>query len=169
MIIRFDLYEDIHSPLEDVFSFLSNFSNMPKWNYYIISVTQISPGQIQTGTVFEQIRLRDKHSYKIIQYIPCNKVLIEILPPGPMLQLGFELFAKEEITQVVYSWQIDLRKYKLFKYIPNGWIKNGLLSIVQAVVLKKIKPAVAQNFAKLKILIETGSVTLQDGRLITLT
>jgi hypothetical protein len=90
--------------------------------------------------------------------------MVEVLPPGPLLQLAFTLSSINQSTQVIYSWQLDLRKYTLLAYLPNGLIKNGILVIVKKIVLQKVKPAVAQNFSKLKILLEEGEVVLQDGR-----
>ena len=152
MLIYFELTQTIDSPVDKVFAFLSDFRNMPKWNYYITSVTQTTPGPIQQGTVFKQTRPHDILSYQIKAFRPLHYVMVEILPPGPLLQLAFTLAAIEQSTHIVYSWHLDLRKYKLLKYLPNGWIKNGILSILKIIVMQKIKPAVAQNFEKLKIL-----------------
>jgi hypothetical protein len=169
MLISFELLQTIDSPIDKVFAFLSDFCNMLKWNYYITSVSQTTPGQIQHGTVFKQTRPRDILSYQIKAFHPPHSVMVEVLPPDPLLQLAFTLSPINQSTQVVYSWQLDLQKYKLLAYIPNGWIKNAILAIVKKIVLQKVKPAVADNFAKLKILLETGEVVLQDVRRILLT
>ena len=168
MLIYFELSQTIDCPVDKVFAFLSNFTNMPKWNYYITSLTQTTPGPIQHGTIFKQSRPRDILSYEIKAFYPPHSVMVEVLPPGPLLQLAFILTAINQNTEVAYSWQLDLRKYKLLTYLPNGRIKNWLLAIVKKIVLQKVKPAVAQNFAKLKILLETGEVVLQDGKKVSL-
>ena len=168
MLIHFELSQTIDYPIDKVFAFISDFTNMPKWNYYITSVTQITSGPIQHGSLFKQIRPRDILSYQIKAFHPPHSVMVEILPPGPLLQLAFSLSTINQSTQLVYSWQLDLRQYKLLGYLPNGWIKNGILVIVKKIVLRKVKPAVARNFGKLKILLEEGEVALQDGRISVL-
>ena len=168
MLIHFELSQTIDFPIDKVFAFLSDFSNMPKWNYYITSATQSTPGPIQHGTVFKQIRPRDILSYQIKAFHPPHSVMVEVLPPGPLLQLAFNLSPINQSTQLIYSWHLDLRKYKLLKYLSNGWIKNAILSIVEKIILQKVKPAVAQNFGKVKILLEMGEVVLQDGRKVSL-
>ena len=32
----------VDRPLAEVFNFLSDFENIPKWNYYVLEVTKIS-------------------------------------------------------------------------------------------------------------------------------
>jgi uncharacterized protein YndB with AHSA1/START domain len=34
----------IRRPVEDVFAFLADFENIPKWNYAIVETSKVSPG-----------------------------------------------------------------------------------------------------------------------------
>ena len=52
----------------------------------------------------------------------------------------------------------------MLKYFPGGLFKRLILALPKKVILTKTKPAVEQNFKKLKELLEKGEVTLQDGR-----
>src|SRR5215216_6413322 len=101
---------EIHRPVADVFSFISNFENMPKWNYFVLEVRKLSGGSIGLNTTFRQIRKTDSQEYKITEFEPNRRVTVEKLAGG------------------------------------------------------NVKSAVTENLQKLKQLLETGKVILQDGR-----
>lgn len=53
--------------------------------------------------------------------------------------------------------------------VPDEWkLDTGITGPVQRLAAGKVKSAVAENLAKLKQLLETASVVLQDGRSVTL-
>jgi len=168
MNIGFELTQVIECPVEQVFRFLAEPENLALWNYYVVSATKKSAGDTGYGTVFELKRRQDLHSYKVIDYTPPHKIKIELLPPGPAQQFAFVLSPKEGNTQVTYDWKVNLENYSLLKYIPSGFFKRWLLSFAERHVQKLIKSAVEENFHKLKTLLETGHVVLQDGRHISL-
>ena len=168
MAISFEISQTIDHPIDGVFSFLSNFANMTSWNYYIQNVTKISQGNIKVGSIFEMKRPHDLNLYKIIELDPPNKIIVELQPPGPKQQLIFELKSNNEQTNVTYKWHLDLEKYKVLRYFPKSIFKRLILSIPKRIILAKTKPAVEQNFKKMKELLETGQTTLQDGRHIVM-
>ena len=43
-MFRFENTVDIDSPIESVFSFVANFENIPRWNYYVMDVRQLTEG-----------------------------------------------------------------------------------------------------------------------------
>jgi hypothetical protein len=168
MIITFAFTQRINCSIETCFDFLSHLTNMPRWNYFIQRVTQLSPGAVANGTLFEQKRPHDLLRIKVEEFIPPNKVMFRVQSPGPNFLCGFVLTAIEGQTEVHYSWTLDLQQYSLLKYLPSGIFKNWILSIVKRQIMSKTKPAAERNFSKLKVLLETGEVTLQDGRRMTL-
>ncbi|MEO7988461.1 MAG: SRPBCC family protein [Chryseolinea sp.] len=164
MIIEFALSQNIECSIDKTFSFLSDLRNMPRWNYFIQRVTKISEGKVEVGTIYEQKRSRDKFLVKVVEFTPPHKAMFQLQPPGPDLLIGFSLIEKEGQTHVQYNWKLDVQYYLVLKYIPTGAFKNWILSVIEKQILTKTKPAVEQNFAKLKTLLETGEVVLQDGR-----
>ena len=46
----------IARPIEDVFGFLSDLENIPKWNYAIVETRKVSKGPIGVGTTYQQVR-----------------------------------------------------------------------------------------------------------------
>jgi len=147
-----DIYNEItiNRPIEEVFSFLSDFENLPKWNYYVVKVSKITEGPIAKGSVFHQVRKTDAQDFKIIEFEFPKVVAIETLPPERHLVMRFNLIAQGGHTKVEDAWQVKIPRVV-------GWFAK-----------KKIQPAVMENLQKLKILLEAGKVTLQDGRIAAL-
>jgi uncharacterized membrane protein len=140
----------IARPVEEVFGFLADFTNMPKWNYYVVKVNKITEGPIGKGVVFYQQRKSDAQSYKIVKMTFPSAVSIETLPPERKLIMTFTLSQAGAQTKVEDAWEVN---------VPG---------LVAWFFRRKMQSAVMDNLQKLKVLLETGRVTLQDGRVETL-
>lgn len=140
----------IARPIEEVFSFLSDFENFSKWNYYVVKVSKTTEGPIAKGSVFHQVRKTDAQNFQIIELEFPTVVAIETLPPERHLVMRFNLIAQGDHTKIEDTWQVSIPRIV-------GWFAK-----------KKIQPAVMENLQKLKTLLETGKATLQDGRVETL-
>ena len=46
----------IRRPIEEVFGFLADFENVPKWNYAIVETHKVSQGPVGVGTIYQQVR-----------------------------------------------------------------------------------------------------------------
>lgn len=46
----------IDRPARDVFAFLADLENVPRWNYAISETRKMTPGDIGVGTTYEQTR-----------------------------------------------------------------------------------------------------------------
>ena len=148
--VQFDNEIIIDRPINEVYAFLADFENMPKWNYYLVSVTKTLTGDIGVGTTFHQIRKSDNQHYRIIELNYPHTVAIETLPPERKLLMRFKLISTGHQTRIIDTWQIAA------PFLIAPFIKPF------------VKKAVAANLQKLKALLETGEVVLQDGRKIKL-
>ncbi len=137
----------IDRPIDEVFRFVADFENMPKWNYFVVDVSKVTPGPIDVGTTFTQRRKTDAQQYRIVEFEPNRKVAVETLPPAPDLVMRFTFEPLGDNTSLTDEWEL----------------KSGLLGIVGSIAAGPVKSAVAENLAKLKQLLETGQVRLQDG------
>ncbi len=138
----------IGRPIDEVFRFVADFENMPKWNYYVVEVNKVTPGPIGVGAAFRQVRKTDTQQYTIIEFEPNRKVVVETLPPAPALQMRFLFEPAGGGTKLIDEWEL----------------KGGLIDLFGSLGVGRVKAAVAENLAKLKELLETGEVRLQDGR-----
>ena len=54
-MINLDLGTLIDKPVKDVFAFVADPNNMPKWNSAVVSLEQVSPGDVGVGTKFKSV------------------------------------------------------------------------------------------------------------------
>ena len=78
---------------------------------------------------------------------------METLPSERYLKMRFILSSEGNSTRLVDTWSVKVAWYEI---------------LVARLIKNKIKNAVADNLDKLKTLLETGKVTLQDGRDVSL-
>jgi uncharacterized membrane protein len=149
-LLEFSNKLEIRRPIAEVFQFLSNFENMPKWNYFVVNVKKISDGPVGINTAFRQKRKTDSQEYKIVEYEPKKRVAIEFQPPSVKLTMRFMLQTShnDNDTLVVDEWRFD----------------TGISALFARIGATNVKAAVAENLEKLKQLLETGKTILQDGR-----
>jgi uncharacterized membrane protein len=53
-VLEFENTVYIDRPIDVVFTFLSDFENIPKWNYYVLDIKQLSESPIGIGTTYHQ-------------------------------------------------------------------------------------------------------------------
>jgi uncharacterized protein YndB with AHSA1/START domain len=132
----------IGRPIEDVFAFLSNFENVPKWNYAIVETRKVSQGAGGVGTIYRQVRSvprRSEESFEVTTYDPPRRLEIQgQLGPFPS-RLSYALDALPEGTRVTNSVELELR---------------GPGRLLGPVAVPRVRDAVGANLRKLKELLE---------------
>jgi hypothetical protein len=142
----------IEKPLPEVFDFVADFKNLSLWNYYVMEAQQTSAGPPGLGATYHLVRKTDQRDLKVIEWVPNMKAAFQVQPPAPPLIVRFAFEAAPGGTRLADQWELKG---------PLGFVA-GLGGFGKA------KGAVAENLQKLKQLLETGQVELQDGRLIQL-
>jgi carbon monoxide dehydrogenase subunit G len=138
--------------IDKVFAFLSDFENIPKCNYYVLDVRQLSESPRGIGTTYHQVRKTDEQDFRIIEFEPDHTVTVKTLPQSsPSFERRFTLYEEGDTTQIRDEWKLDTGRPAILERLARG----------------RIKSAVAENLAKLKELLEEGRVVLQDGRQVT--
>jgi uncharacterized protein YndB with AHSA1/START domain len=152
-MIEFENTVRVDRPITDVFAFLSDLENIPKWNYYVVEVRKLSDGPIGIGTTYHQVRKTDEQDFRISELDPNHKLAVKTLPQSsPGLEMRFTLDEEGGITRIRDEWKLD-----------TGWPAP-----LEWLGARRVKSAVAENLTKLKELLEAGQVVLQDGRRATL-
>lgn len=148
-MIQFENTITIRRPVEDVFAFVVNFENLPKWNYYVVDVRKVSQGDPGEGSVFHQIRKTDEQDFRVTQFQPNVRIAVETTPNSkPRFQRQFLFEPAEQGTRIIDSWKLDAGENPLIRWLGS----------------MRVKAAVAENLGKLRDLLETGETELQDGR-----
>ena len=142
----------IERPVEEVFEFLADFENVPKWNYYVMRVEKLTPEPIGLGTKYHQVRKTDEQTFTIQEYEPDHLICMKTTPESsPRLEMRFILEQDGTGTRLLDQWKLETGQPALLEKLAGG----------------KVRSAVAQNLGKLKTLLEEGEVQLQDGRLVS--
>jgi uncharacterized protein YndB with AHSA1/START domain len=141
----------IDRPVTETFAFISDFENMPKWNYFVEETTSQSPPSRGVGTIYRQRRRTDEQHFVVTDFEPDQLVAVRTLRPARDLQMRFTFAPYGGGTRLTDNWTLDT-------VLPR-WLERIGASTVSS--------AVQDNLAKLKELLETGQVRLQDGRVET--
>ena len=140
---------DIDKPVEEVFTFLVDLENLPLWNYFVHKVSKTSPEPVQVGSTYHQVRETDEQILQILVLDPNRTLVIESVPPSkPAMRREMRFTAQDGSTLIVDRWLLEL----------------GVPEAVETYVSDQMKASVERDLKKLKQLLETGEVTLQDGR-----
>jgi uncharacterized membrane protein len=143
----------IDRPIEAVFAFVVDLPSIPKWNYYVLSVSPTSPKPGVVGSTYHQIRKDDEQDLRISQLEPNRSLVVETIPPSkPELRREIMFEIQGESTRIIDKWQLDL----------------GVPKLLEPLAANRAKSGVRENLEKLKVLLEAGKVTLQDGRSFSL-
>jgi uncharacterized protein YndB with AHSA1/START domain len=132
----------IARPIEDVFAFLSDLENVPKWNYAIVETRKVSAGPVGVGTVYHQVRSvpsRSEERLEITTYTPPRQLAIQGQLGPFRSRLFYALDATPEGTRVTNTVEVELR---------------GPGRLLARVAVPRVREAVAANLRKLKELLE---------------
>jgi carbon monoxide dehydrogenase subunit G len=132
----------IARPIEDVFAFLSDLENIPKWNYAIVETRKISEGPVGVGTTYHQVRSvpsQSEERLEITTYDPPRQLEIQG-QLGPFAsRLVYALDATGEGTRVTNTVELEL---------------GGPVRLLGRVAVPRVREAVAANLGRLKELLE---------------
>lgn len=144
-MINFNTGIMIDKPVHDVFTFITNPDNMPKWNSSVVSMEQITPGPVGMGTKFKNVgEMMGRHIEGEMQVVAFE----------PDSKYGFQMNAGPAKVNVVLT----------FKTVGTGTKLNlnaqgqpgGLFKLAEPVLVGRIKSMMEENLARLKSVLEKG-------------
>lgn len=149
-MIRFEHSIDIDRPIDEVFSFLADFTSIPKWNYYVAQVHQLTPGPVVVGTLYDQVRRDDRHRYQVTALRRPQVIGVATVPgERPAFDRRMTLEVTDRgLTQLHDRWKLDTGHPQMLQRLATGRVRSG----------------VGANLAVLKRLLEGGIAQLPDGR-----
>jgi len=150
-MIAFENALDVARPPEVVFAALADLTRVPDWNYYVRSVTQVTPGPVGIGTVFHQVRKDDEQDFEITALESPRRLTVATLAGSrPTFRRDLEVAAVGAGSRITDRWQLD----------------TGQPEVIQRLGRTLVQRAVAQNLGFLRELLESGSTRLPDGRTV---
>lgn len=144
-MINLDLGTLIDKPIKDVFAFVSNPNNVPKWNSAVVSLEQISPGAVGVGTKFrsagELMGRRIEGEMQVTAYEPDTRCGFQV-NAGPM-QVNLTITLKTVGTGTKVSLNAQGN--------PAGFFK-----LAEPMMAGRVKSLMEENLARLKLVLEKG-------------
>jgi hypothetical protein len=133
---------------DEVFAFLADLRNIPKWNYAIARTAQTSPGPAGAGAIYRQIRTiprRSEESLQITIFEQPSRLVIQGQIGPFQATTSYLLTPAAAGTRLTNDVELEP--------IPV------LLRPVGPLATARIKAAVARNLSTLKELLEAPKAT----------
>ena len=126
----------------DVFVFVSDLENVPKWNHAIVETRKISDGPVRVGTTYRQVRSlpsRSEETLQVTQLEPDRRFAVHggLGPFEGALTYEFEEISW--ITRLTNKADLQAR---------------GIKKLAAPIVAGRVREAVAANLQTLKRLLE---------------
>lgn len=143
--MQFSNQVTIRRPVHDVFSFVADMRNAPRWNYAIVETRQTTSGPVGLGTTYSQIRSlpsRSEETLEVTEFEPDRRFAItgDLGPFHGTLTYDFEDLGDE--TRLINTADLEAR---------------GLAKLAGPLASGRIRDAVAENLNTLKQLLERGT------------
>ena len=144
-MINLDFGTLVDKPIKEVFTFVANPNNMSKWNSAVVSLEQITPGEVGAGTKFksvgEMMGRRIEGEMQITAYEPDTKCSFQ-MNAGPM-QVNINLTFKTVGTGTKISFNAQGNPAGIFK-------------LAEGAMQGRVKAMMEENLARLKSALEKG-------------
>jgi uncharacterized protein YndB with AHSA1/START domain len=132
-------------PADEVFAFLADLSNIPRWNYAIARTVQTSSGPAGVGAAYRQIRTIPRRSEESLE--------ITVFEPPSRLAIQGQIGPFQATTS--YLLEPALGGTRLANTVELE-PASVLLRPLGPLAVPRVKAAVASNLATLKRLLEAA-------------
>jgi Polyketide cyclase / dehydrase and lipid transport len=136
---------EINRSVHDVFAFLADLENVPRWNYAISKTRKISPGEVGVGTTYEQTRsipTPSREYLRITSFEPDRQLTVEGTLARYPARLEYTVDEHDGATRLTNRVDLEL---------------IGAAKLIGGVAAGRIRSAVAANLEVLKTLLDSGS------------
>jgi carbon monoxide dehydrogenase subunit G len=144
-MINLDLSTLVDRPMKDVFAFVSNLNNMPKWNSAVVSLEQVTPGAVGVGMKFksvgEMMGRRIEGEVQVTSYEPDTKT-------------GFQMNAGPMQMNVTISFKPVGTGTKVGLNAQGN--PAGVFKLAEGMMQGRVKSMMEENLARLKSVLEKG-------------
>jgi carbon monoxide dehydrogenase subunit G len=134
----------IRRPRREVFSFISDLENVPRWNYAIDETQKLSSGPVAVGSRYRQVRSLPSRSEEVLEVtkIQPDRAFALRGQLGPFSgTLSYELEEIEGGTRLTNTAHLE---------------SAGLMKVAAPLAGPRVREAVAANLQSLKELLEAG-------------
>jgi len=142
-MINIDLSILVEKSIKDVFAFIGNLDNMPKWNTTVMGVEQITPGDVGVGTKFKSVGKmlgrRIEGEMQVTAYEPDTKFGIQMNAGPALVNMTISFKTVGTGTEVSLNAQGN---------------PGGLFKLAEPVMQGRVKSIMEENLTRLKSQLE---------------
>ena len=132
----------IERPVHDVFAFVADPENIPRWNYAIVETRKTSDGPVGVGSTYRQTRslpTRSEETVHVTEFAPDHRFTLRG-DLGPFVgTLSYEFEDLGARTRLTNSAHLEGR---------------GVMKLAAPLATRRVQDAVAANLGALKRLLE---------------
>jgi carbon monoxide dehydrogenase subunit G len=144
-MINLDFGTLVDRPQKEVFAFVSNPNNMSKWNSAVVSIQQVTPGDVGVGTKFKTVG--EMMGRRI-------EGEMEVKDFEPDSQTGFQLQAGPMQMNLTMSFKTVGTGTKLSLHVEGN--PAGVFKLAEGMMVGQVKSLMEGNLNKLKSVLEKG-------------
>jgi len=137
--VEFEASVSVDRPAEDVWKFITDWSNAQKWMPDALEVKQTSAGPLGLGTTIQsrwQSTRMPKGASRITEYEPCRKITLENTSPQ-LIRGSKQSFGLENIegkTKLKIAWEVRINGfYRLVGPLLVGRLRKSNEAMVSNV------------------------------------
>jgi len=142
-MINLDFGTLVDKPIKDVFAFVADPNNMSKWNSAVVSLEQVTPGEVGVGTKFksigEMMGRRIEGEMQVTAYEPDT-------------QCGFQVQAGPMQVNITLSFKTVGTGTKISLNAQGN--PAGVFKLAEGVMVGRVKSMMEENLARLKSQLE---------------
>jgi uncharacterized protein YndB with AHSA1/START domain len=102
----------VDRPTEEVWRFMSDFSNTPKWSPDIIEMKQTSPGPLGVGSTVLIRHPKQSVKGRVTEYEPNQSFMFEVASgPARGTKVGYRMERIEPNTRLTYTFDFKLEGF----------------------------------------------------------
>ncbi len=143
-MIQHTMITQINSPVEQVFTFLTDHCNLSMWQSDLVESEQLTPGPLSVGTTFREVRRQGKRLVeirsKLTDYQPNKRFSLQT-ETAPHATIHYSFEEGEDGTLLGYQFTLNTQ---------------GLMRLFEPMIASSIKKQSSLDFSQLKRLLENG-------------
>src|SRR5258708_14134862 len=88
----------IERPVSEVFAFVADPENLPRWNYYVTGCINLDASPAPGGSTYRLVRKSDTRIFSVAELPQDRSLVIRFRAPTPPLQTPFTLPPTASLT-----------------------------------------------------------------------
>src|SRR5260370_16583745 len=74
----------IERPVSEVFAFISDPENLPRWNYYVTGCIKLDASPARVGSTYRLVRKSHTRVFSLTRFPPDPRLVTPLPPPTPL-------------------------------------------------------------------------------------